>query len=237
MTTSDDESIDDSAVEACNDRDGGVNGNGRSEMSLGGTPDGWEAFASRLRAYVAPRVAPAAVDDLVGDIALRLMQHREDWQAADDHSAWMMRVASNAVTDHYRRCASEARALPRAGGPMREADERGVEDIEDAEVHAGAGVESDGAAGRRLARGLGPMIDALPAPYSEALRLTDIEGLTQAEAAERLGVTLSAMKSRVRRGREKLKAALLACCAVEVDRRGGVLDYRPRGDACGCDDG
>ena len=40
------------------------------------------------------------------------------------------------------------------------------------------------------------------------------------------------MKSRVQRGRAKLKEALLSCCAIEVDRRGGVVDVRKRKGRC-----
>ena len=64
--------------------------------------------------------------------------------------------------------------------------------------------------------------------------LTDIEGLTRAEAADRLGLSVSGMKSRVQRGRAKLKQALLRCCAVETDRWGTVLDYREHGPERSC---
>jgi hypothetical protein len=46
-----------------------------------------------------------------------------------------------------------------------------------------------------------------------------VHGLTQAEAAKRAGVSVSGMKSRVQRAREQLKAMLLRCCEIDVDRR------------------
>src|SRR5690606_23324295 len=46
-----------------------------------------------------------------------------------------------------------------------------------------------------------PMIAELPEGYAEAVRLADVEGLTQQELAERLGLSLSGAKSRVQRGR------------------------------------
>ena len=36
------------------------------------------------------------------------------------------------------------------------------------------------------------------------------------------------MKSRVQRARALLKRRLLECCDFEMDRRGGVIDMRPR---------
>src|SRR5207248_11388815 len=67
--------------------------------------------------------------------------------------------------------------------------------------------------------------------------LTEIDGLTQAQAADRLGLSLPGMKSRVQRGRQQLEEMLIQCCAVERDVRGGLTDYRPRHGPCGCGPG
>ena len=63
----------------------------------------------------------------------------------------------------------------------------------------------------------------------------ELEGLTQKKAAERLGISLSGIKSRVQRGRRKLKHELLSCCNVALDRRRGVVAYEVRQQgSCGC---
>ena len=67
-----------------------------------------------------------------------------------------------------------------------------------------------------------------PSPYREAITLTELEGRTQREAAEMLGISLSGMKSRVQRGRAKLRAMLEACCEIAVDARGKVIACEPR---------
>jgi RNA polymerase sigma-70 factor (ECF subfamily) len=72
------------------------------------------------------------------------------------------------------------------------------------------------------------MIDNLPEPYREAIVLTELEGLTQQQLAERAGLSLSGAKSRVQRGRAMLKAELEACCRFEFDQRGRVMDCEPR---------
>jgi len=72
------------------------------------------------------------------------------------------------------------------------------------------------------------MIDELPEPYASALRLVELQELPQAKAAKELGISLTALKSRVRRGRERLKNVLLECCQFEVSASGRVLDYWPR---------
>jgi hypothetical protein len=46
-------------------------------------------------------------------------------------------------------------------------------------------------------------------------------------------VSLSAMKSRVQRGRRQLKELVEACCRVDLDRRGGIVGCEERGPG-GC---
>ena len=50
--------------------------------------------------------------------------------------------------------------------------------------------------------------------------------------AERLGISISGAKSRVQRARAKLKAMMLECCHIDLDSRGSVIDYRPKGASC-----
>lgn len=70
-----------------------------------------------------------------------------------------------------------------------------------------------------------PFINALPQKYSEALKLVFIENLSQKELAVRLNISYSGAKSRVQRGKEKLKELIIACCAIEHDSYGNILDY------------
>ncbi len=174
----------------------------------------WKAMETRLRDYVRRRVEPGAVDDVVSAILLRLVRHKAELGCARSPSAWMLRVASNVIADHHRRRAAEARALARAA--LEPQDEIAPDHEELASANAD------------IAQCLVPMIKDLSPAYAEALQLVDLEGLSQAEAARRLGLSTSGMKSRVQRGRAKLKEALLRCCTFELDRRGGVIDYAPR---------
>jgi RNA polymerase sigma-70 factor, ECF subfamily len=52
------------------------------------------------------------------------------------------------------------------------------------------------------------------------------------ELARLRGLSPSGCKSRVQRGRELLRKALLDCCQLEVDRRGNIIGYRRRPECC-----
>src|SRR6266571_897392 len=76
------------------------------------------------------------------------------------------------------------------------------------------------------------LVDNLPYDYRQALILTEYEGLTQRELAERLGISISGAKSRVQRAREKVKLMLLKCCHLQFDSLGRIIDYEPNCDCC-----
>ena len=71
------------------------------------------------------------------------------------------------------------------------------------------------------------IIDRLPEPYREALVMTAFEGLAQEDLAKRLGISVSAAKSRVQRGREQLKEMLLDFCDSE-------FSHTPGSSPCPC---
>ena len=175
----------------------------------------WSRLGGDLRGYVSRRVSdPSATEDLVQEIFLRVQQRKDEVRDDTSLAPWVFRVARSVVVDHLRERRPHAAPI---------ADD--VADVTDE--------DDDRASARVLATWIGGMVSTLPEPYREAITLTDLQGLSQAEAAKRLGLSYSGFKSRVQRGREKLRSILLRCCAVDLDRRGGVVDFQRRdGDCC-----
>ena len=174
----------------------------------------WKQFSDRLRRFIRKRVRePHDADDILQDVFIKI--HRRIDQLKDDGKlgAWVFQIARNAVIDYYRSREKEEELpevrLRRAARPVRTSD-----------------------SGREIALCLKPMIARLPPSYREAVVLAELEGVTQVALAKRLKVSLSGAKSRVQRGREKIKAMLLDCCHFEFDRRGKMIDYRPKGTGC-----
>jgi RNA polymerase sigma-70 factor (ECF subfamily) len=177
----------------------------------------WSEFSGRLRAFIASRVRdPEDADDLLQEVFLRVHRSGETLERTDRLPAWLYQVTRNALTDHYR--ARDVR-VRHAGGSLDEAAEPVVPEDE---------VRDE----RELAACLAPMLDQLPAAYREAVALTTFEGVSQVEAARRLGISVSGMKSRTQRGRARIRDLLLRCCEIQVDRRGGVAAFRSRKGTC-----
>jgi RNA polymerase sigma-70 factor (ECF subfamily) len=77
------------------------------------------------------------------------------------------------------------------------------------------------------------MIDVLPQTLRDAVRMYEIDGVSQAEIASRLGISLSGAKSRVQSGRRRLEEILQSSYEFQVDRRGNTIACTPANDG-GC---
>ncbi|MDP3274798.1 MAG: sigma-70 family RNA polymerase sigma factor [Deltaproteobacteria bacterium] len=177
----------------------------------------WTELEARLRPFVALRVRRAAdVDDVIQEIFLRI--HRGVSSLRDDQrfGPWVYQVARNAITDHHR--ALGRHPLVDAHPRQEPADEPADEPDEDS------------VAEQQLAPYIAAFVAMMPSPYREALTLTELQGLSQREAAAMAQISLSGMKSRVQRGRQQLREALEACCRIALDARGRVVSCEPRSD-------
>ncbi len=173
----------------------------------------WEAQRRELYGFVLKRVRDeAAAEDIVHHVLVKAYERRETLKEPHKLRPWLFQITRNTMIDYYR---SQKPAEPLA-------EDLSAEDPEDGKR-----------AERELARCLVPLLDELPKPYRDALRLAEVEGSTQREVASRLGLSVSGAKSRVQRGRRMLRKALFGCCSVELDRRGGVIGYESKGE---CDD-
>jgi RNA polymerase sigma-70 factor (ECF subfamily) len=198
-----------------------------STMQGSDTQQIWAEFSDRLRTFIGRRVdSEADADDILQDVFLRIHRHAATVERSERLVSWLFQVTRNAIVDYYREPVRR-RELP-AGA---------ASDVEAAWHHAQDGIgDSDVASPavrRELAACLGPMMAQLPPLYREAVTVVDLEGLPQQEAAARVGITVSGMKSRVQRGRQALQSLLHACCQFDRDAGGRVTDYQPRGDGCG----
>lgn len=187
-----------------------------------GVDEGWKKLRASLQPFVARRVrGEAAVDDVLQNVFLKIQQGLPKLRDEQRFGAWVYQLTRNAIVDYGR---SSSRQPSSRETPPEIAD-RELAELDERESE------------RALAGTCALLfVSMLASPYREALTLTEVEGLTQVEAAKMLGISLSGMKSRVQRGRQKLRHALEQCCEVELDGRGRVVgfDQRPgkKTDCC-----
>ena len=181
----------------------------------------WQQVHHGLRAFIAKRVADETdVDDILQEVFLHVHRGIEQLKDPQRVLAWVYQITRHAIVDHYR-APQRRRELP--VGLAADMDVTGI-----APTAFGAADEDSGEHRSELAGCLRPLIDQLGKDYREALMLVELEGLTQQAAAQRIGISLSGMKSRVQRGRQQLKRKLDDCCLIQLDQRRGVADYTVR---------
>lgn len=160
--------------------------------------------------------------DLVQEVFVRALDGLDELRDETRLLPWMRRIARNLVIDEARR----------AKGPSGRVDAMSVEPAD-----LGESEEEWTPVMTALASWLRGQFPLLPPEQAEALELVELQGLSQIEAARRVGISHSGMKSRVQRGRARLNEALKQCCALEIDRRGRVVECVPRAKACDCSGG
>ena len=174
----------------------------------------WAEYRQQLYFFILKRVNdPHIAEDIVQDVLIKVYANRDSLRDDTKLRPWLYQITRNAITDYYR-SAKNSVELPDELPLVEEDDESVSKVLADCCIR--------------------PFIEQLPTPYREAILLSELEELTQAEVAQRQGISLSGAKSRVQRGRKMLKAALMQCCQLEFGQSGELTAYEPQKKCSGC---
>lgn len=155
------------------------------------------AFRALARRHVPAMVAlarrilgnTADAEDVAQEAMLRVWRHAPRWQPLAQFRTWLTRVVVNLCLDRKRRAAWVD--LDAAG--------------EIVDPSPGAGEKSEADERERL---LAAAIEELPARQRSAIVLTYREGMSNAQVAEVLGTSVSAVETLLVRGKQNLRRAL-----------------------------
>ncbi|MFJ6656875.1 sigma-70 family RNA polymerase sigma factor [Streptomyces sp. NPDC091377] len=173
----------------------------------GGDADAVERFVRALHhdvlRYVARRCAdPQSADDLAQETFIRALGSLHRFEGRSSARTWLLSIARRAVIDDFRRAAARPRLSDRQDW-RRAAEQNQPVDV--------PGFE-EGIA-------LLDLLATLPDERREAFLLTQLLGLSYAEAAEVTGCPVGTIRSRVARARATLLALL-----ADPDRSPGDSD-------------
>lgn len=178
-------------------------------------------FRDPVRRFVGARVRnDALADDLTQEVFIRVLRRLPEVKDHRRVVGWIFQIARNVVADHFRRS--------RPTAPVRETDSN-----EDSSRESVGAVEEERLRDELTAY-VRDVVKTLPSIYREAILLTEYEGMTQVELARHLGIGLSSAKSRVQRARAMVRQRVEACCHVEFDAYGTMVDCRRRATPGGC---
>jgi RNA polymerase sigma-70 factor (ECF subfamily) len=182
----------------------------------------WFQFGHQLSEYICRKTGHLDhCHDILQDVYVKIMQNIDKVEQADNMGAYLLRLTSNAINDHYRALRNEPSALAVESAEPADAGDCCMTGT----VVAALATPADGAeATPQLADSyLRPMIDSLPPIYRDALVWTQLEGMSQKQLAQKLGISETGARSRVQRAREKLRDLLVSCCNYQFDRYGNIV--------------
>jgi RNA polymerase sigma-70 factor, ECF subfamily len=166
-----------------------------------------------LRQYFRRRVFdPVVADDLAQETLLKAFRSRASLRDETRLHAWVYQIAQCTLSDFNRRLSpvSRLRNDTPQEQPQIADDVRAV-----------------------LACSARCYLGTLPTTYRLPVHLAEYEGLSHGEIAQKLGLSLAATKSRVRRGKLMVRNLMEAHCEFEFDRFGKIIAYQVRPRPCG----
>ncbi len=166
-------------------------------------PGLWLEHQKGLKNFIYKRVKDKDIaNDISQEVLLKVYNFCQAKSGVRNVRSWLFQIAQNTITDHFRK---------QAKFTVRDVPEQAVED--------------ENLAFNDAVKYITPMLEFLPETYSLPLKLSDLEGMKQADIANRLGLSLPATKSRIQRGRQLLMEEFITCCHFEKDSTGNLLSF------------
>jgi RNA polymerase sigma-70 factor (ECF subfamily) len=174
----------------------------------------WNNFQEQLLGFIKKRVQnPLDAEDILQDIFIKIHLNIEHLNQKDCLATWVYRITRNAIIDFYR----------------KEKKNSSLEQIEVEDVQESLVEQPDFC----FAKCLMPLVKELPPKYQEAFIKTKLEGMSQKEYAQELGLSYSGAKSRVQRSKVQLQSLFVRCFGISTDVYGNIIEAIYN---CSCED-
>lgn len=170
----------------------------------------WLDHKAALKNYIFKRVKDENLtNDISQEVLLKVYKFCLNSSGIKNVKSWLYQIAHNTMMDYFRKNA-------RKGEIFKE--------IEIPE-------EDENLAFKEAIEYIQPLLNFLPEEYAIPLKMSDLDGIKQAEIAKKLNLSLPATKSRIQRARNLLKAEFITCCHFETDSSGGIISFKIK-DSC-----
>ncbi|MGH1335145.1 MAG: sigma-70 family RNA polymerase sigma factor [Aureispira sp.] len=170
--------------------------------------------------FINQRVANKSdAEDLTQDVFYKLIQSNQKKTNIKNQKHWLYSIAKNTVTDYYRK-----KRLPVSEADWSTIDQPITGELENFQL-----TEQQKTS---LNRYMVSLLEALPEEERQIMRMVELEGFSQKEVAQELGMNYTTVRSKVQRGRHKIKKAISECCEVIQGGKGSIIGYRPIAKTC-----
>ncbi len=175
-------------------------------------------FGQHLKNFIRSKVKNEDdVSDIYQNIILKIITKIDTVKNNESLKSWIFTIANNQIMDFYRKIK-----------PLVN-----VETLESQlpnPLH-----ENESAAYPEMEGCIYSLMSQLPDEYRLVIEESEIKGVSQKELAATLGLNYVTLRSKVQRGRERLKKMLNDSCLIEQAALGTVMECLPKNasDSCG----
>jgi RNA polymerase sigma-70 factor (ECF subfamily) len=142
-------------------------------------------------------------EDALQDGLLSALRHIGQFKGNSQFSTWLFSIVRNSALARLRKQRAHPSVSIDDQGPDEEAE------LVAPEILADPGPDPErGCAQRELSSQFAETLEGLPANYRAIIRLCDFEGFSGKEAAQRLGLTVSALKAQHHRARLAIRESM-----------------------------
>lgn len=164
---------------------------------------------------------PSDVNDVVQEIFLKVFRNVASFRCQSSLKTWIYRIAVNEAHNHRRWFSRHRRQQV---GLERDEKEQGYQET----LSDPGRSPFDLAAGQEAHAMITAALESLNPTFRTVVVLRDVEELSYEEIADVLQIHLGTVKSRIMRGREALRNALVARMSEAAATNGPTLGWSPQ---------
>jgi RNA polymerase sigma-70 factor, ECF subfamily len=184
-------------------------------------------YHPRIRAYVSKLIGREEADDVTQEIFAKVSRSLGTLSDPSKLASWIYAVAINTIRDAARARASRL-DQPAAGPGAPEGDASARAMIAEA-ADVGARTPEEIAVRNEMVACYLDFVERLPPDHREVYVLSEFEGLSNADIARRLSLSVGAAKIRLHRARSRLNEELRRHCRCYHNERGELMaEPKPR---------
>jgi RNA polymerase sigma-70 factor (ECF subfamily) len=182
----------------------------------------YKEFQPQIYHYLTRLVGTRGAEDLTQDTFIKINQGLPAFRSESQLSTWIYKIATNAAIDRmrsnsYKQGATESYSLEVDLNEKDIPSEKRPHSTEEQVIRW------------EMNECIQGYISVLPENYWTVVVLSEMEGMKNAEIAEILGLSISTVKIRLHRAKERLKELLLANCNFYQTECCGRLACEPKG--------
>jgi len=156
-----------------------------------------DEFRPKVLGYLRGLLSEIEAEDAVQEVFEKISRTLDSFRGESSISTWIFRIATNTALDRIRSnplrtIAVDVQELDRIESPSPSVEKSAIK--------------------REMSSCIRGVIKQLPEDYSTVIMLSELEGFTESEIADILGISIQNAKIRLHRARVKLRAELEKFC-------------------------